>query len=264
MFGVATTATFPASRNPVAGLIVPPVPATVVNRCWVLKFAVYVVATAGLTVCEIAPPSDQLMNTYCVPVGPACGVVVAIVCADPGVQLNTCDPVNDAPPSTLTRAPLSPLATVTAIVLAVFVNVNAAAGALPAVAFTVYAPAVAFAVTVTLATPDAFVTAVAPTIPAPVAGPAKLTVTPGNGLLAASRTVTDNGCPNAVPAVALCPDPEFTVTVAGLPKLIVNARVAVLPVNPAAPLYTASTVYPPAAVLAGTVSEALAFPFATA
>ena len=54
------------------------------------------------------------------------------------------------------------------------------------------------AVTVAVATPDALVVAVAVVIPAPLAGPAKVTVTPLIGLLPASFTVTDKGFANAV------------------------------------------------------------------
>ncbi len=54
------------------------------------------------------------------------------------------------------------------------------------------------AVTVAVATPDALVVAVAVVIPAPLAGPVKVTVTPLIGLLPASFTVTDKGFANAV------------------------------------------------------------------
>ena len=44
----------------------------------------------AVTMWEIAPPSDQLFQTYCVPVVPACGDVVAMVCDEPIFQLNVC------------------------------------------------------------------------------------------------------------------------------------------------------------------------------
>jgi hypothetical protein len=50
----------------------------------VAKLAVSVVALASI-VCEMAPPSDQLEKAYCVPPN-VCGLVVAIVCADPAPQ----------------------------------------------------------------------------------------------------------------------------------------------------------------------------------
>lgn len=53
--------------------------------------------------CEIAPPSDQLLKTYCVPVLPDCGEVVAIVCDEPTVQFSTNGAAVKAPPSTETR-----------------------------------------------------------------------------------------------------------------------------------------------------------------
>jgi len=49
-----------------------------------------------------------------------------------------------------------------------------------------------FAVTVAVATPDAFVCALVATMLAPLPGPAKFTVIPDSGLFDASRTVTDN------------------------------------------------------------------------
>jgi hypothetical protein len=53
--------------------------------------------------CEIAPLSDQLLHTYCTPVPPDCGEVVAIVCDDPTAQFSTKGAAVDVPPSTETR-----------------------------------------------------------------------------------------------------------------------------------------------------------------
>ncbi len=123
--------------------------------------------------------------------------------------------------------------------------------ALPAVAVTVYGPpTVALAVTVALATPDALVVAVMVVIPAPLAGPAKVTVTPLIGLLLASFTVTDNGFVNAVLICALCPLPEFAVTEAGVAWFTVTPAVvsamlgsalARIVVEPAATAVTGTT-----------------------
>jgi hypothetical protein len=57
----------------------------------VAKLAVSVVALASI-VCEMAPPSDQLEKAYCVPPN-VCGLVVAIVCADPEPHEKVCGAV---------------------------------------------------------------------------------------------------------------------------------------------------------------------------
>ena len=70
----------PLLYHPLEGLTVPPRSAFIVNKYCVVKFAVYVVGEPGVViVCDIAPPSLQLLHTYCTPVPPLCGVVVAIV-----------------------------------------------------------------------------------------------------------------------------------------------------------------------------------------
>lgn len=56
-----------------------------------------------LMLCEIAPPSDQLLHTYCTPVPPDCGDVVAMVCDEPAVQLSTSGAAVNGPPSAETR-----------------------------------------------------------------------------------------------------------------------------------------------------------------
>src|SRR5271156_5385442 len=53
--------------------------------------------------CEIAPLSDQLLQTYCTPAVPACGDVVAIVCDDPTFQVSTSGAAVNVPPTTETR-----------------------------------------------------------------------------------------------------------------------------------------------------------------
>ena len=61
--GVALIETpLPAFLQPLAGDTVPPAPAVIVRKYCVVKLAVYVVATVGATVCEIAPPSLQVPN----------------------------------------------------------------------------------------------------------------------------------------------------------------------------------------------------------
>src|SRR5580704_17415291 len=53
--------------------------------------------------CEMAPLSDQLLNTYWMPVPPDCGEFVAMVCDEPGIQLSTRGAAVAVPPSTETR-----------------------------------------------------------------------------------------------------------------------------------------------------------------
>ena len=53
--------------------------------------------------CEIAPLSDQLLNTYCTPGAPACGELVAMVCDDAMTQVSTSGAAVAVPPSTETR-----------------------------------------------------------------------------------------------------------------------------------------------------------------
>src|SRR5450755_1209693 len=105
----------------------------------------------------------------------------------------------------------------------------------------------AFAVAVTLATPLASVTALGADrfALAPLPGAAKLTVTPGTGLLPASRTVTESGLAKAVLMVVLWGvDPGLAVTDAGAPTVLVSEKLTV--VRPAA---AAVTVYGPPATL---------------
>ena len=49
--------------------------------------------------CEIAPLSDQLVQTYCTPGEPACGEVVVMVCVEPAVQFSTSGAAAAVPPS---------------------------------------------------------------------------------------------------------------------------------------------------------------------
>ena len=50
--------------------------------------------------CEMAPLSDQLLHTYCTPVVPDCGDVVAMVCDEPMTQVSTSGAAVAEPPST--------------------------------------------------------------------------------------------------------------------------------------------------------------------
>src|SRR5208282_1121756 len=59
--------------------------------------------------CEMAPPSDQLLHTYCTPAPPACGEVVAMVCDEPGSQLSTSGAAVGVAPSTDTSRPAGPV-----------------------------------------------------------------------------------------------------------------------------------------------------------
>ena len=95
----------PLLYHPLAGLTVPPLPAFIVRKYCVVKFAVYVaVPLAGAaTVCDIPPASLQLAHTYCVPLAPACGVVVAIVWLLPQVTVTICGAVYDVPSNCTVR-----------------------------------------------------------------------------------------------------------------------------------------------------------------
>jgi hypothetical protein len=78
--------------------MLPPVVAEVVSRYCVSKVAVYwVEADGAITVCEIAPLSDQRENVYCVPAAPGWGDVVAIVCVLPAVHVAVQDTVQGTP-----------------------------------------------------------------------------------------------------------------------------------------------------------------------
>ena len=56
-----------------------------------------------MMLCEIAPLSDQLLKTYCTPVPPDCGEVVAMVCDEPWFQVSTNGAAVRVPPSTETN-----------------------------------------------------------------------------------------------------------------------------------------------------------------
>lgn len=98
-----------------------------------------------------------------------------------------------------------PVAVMLAGGAAVLLNEKDAENA-PAVAVMVYVPDVALAVAVTLATPEALVTAVAldRVALAPVAGAAKVTVAPLIGFPAESLTVACSAFANEVPTAADC------------------------------------------------------------
>src|SRR5579863_1771376 len=66
--------------------------------------------------CEIAPLSDQLLNTYCTPAAPDCGELVAMVWDDPGTQFSTSGAAVAVPPSAETRRPEGLVVIVTATV----------------------------------------------------------------------------------------------------------------------------------------------------
>src|SRR5271154_7207502 len=80
--------------------------------------------------CEIAPLSDQLLKTYCTPVPPDCGEVVAMVCEDPWFQVSTNGAAVRVPPSTETRrfAGLVVIVICTVAAIKLPVTVVAAAG----------------------------------------------------------------------------------------------------------------------------------------
>ena len=95
-------------------------------------------------------------------------------------------------------------------------------------AVTLYPPAVAFAVAVTLATPLPLVTALAADSAAlaPLPGTTKFTVTPATGLPPRSFTVTCNGFANAVLIPVDCGVPPVAVTLAAVPAVLVRLKVA--------------------------------------
>jgi hypothetical protein len=91
LFGVALICTdCDWLYQPLGGETVPPAPACVVSQCWAVKFAWYIEKPDGVMTCEIDPPSFQLWYKYRVRFPLDCGVVVAMVCAEPGVQSKAC------------------------------------------------------------------------------------------------------------------------------------------------------------------------------
>ena len=73
MVEALTATTEPALYQPLEGEMEPPAEglAAVVRKYWVTKVALKVVGDEGAEIeCEAAPESDQLENTYCVPVAP--------------------------------------------------------------------------------------------------------------------------------------------------------------------------------------------------
>jgi hypothetical protein len=82
------------------------------------------------------------------------------------------------------------------------------------------------AVAVTLATPEALVTAVGldRVALAPEGGAAKITVTPLNGFPAESLTVACSAAAKAVPYGADWPVPPVAVTLAVWPEVLVNEK----------------------------------------
>ena len=55
--------------------------------------------------CEIAPASDQLLQTNCTPDPPDCGELVAMVCDEPMFQVSISGAAVGVPPSAETRRP---------------------------------------------------------------------------------------------------------------------------------------------------------------
>jgi hypothetical protein len=94
------------------------------------------------------------------------------------------------------------------------------------------------ATAVTLAIPDALVTAVVldSRALAPLPGAENVTVTPGVTLLFASVSCTWKGDGNSPPNGAACPDPLICVMVTGGPGVLVSENVAVRDPNVATTL----------------------------
>ena len=152
-----------------------------------------------------------------------------------------------------------PVATIDDAAPAVFARLYVSVvPAMPAaVAVTVYDPAVAFAVAVTLATPDAFVVAVSAdnvAVAPPDAGTTtNVTITPETALLLPSFTVACNAVPKAVVIGVDCVAPPLTEINVGALAVFVRLYVSVVPAMPAA---VAVTVYDPAVALAVAVTPA--------
>ena len=98
------------------------------------------------------------------------------------------------------------------------------------VAFSLYAPAVPFAVAVTLARPAAFVVAGEPLTmaEAPEPGGASVTCTPGTGLPLASVTSATSGAVKAVFTAVVWLLPALTAIVVAAPAVLVSANDAEL------------------------------------
>ena len=90
-----------------------------------------------------------------------------------------------------------------------------------------------FAVALRLTWPLALVTAVAAlsVAPAPLAGGVKVTVIPGTGWLAASRTTATSCAAKAVFTVALWPLPLTTLIEVGMPTLLSENEAGVTPLT---------------------------------
>ncbi len=122
-----------------------------------------------------------------------------------------------------------PLNTLTEVAApAVLVSAKVAPVATPeTLAVTLYVPAVVLAVAVTWVWPEALVTAAAEVeADAPEAGAVYVTVAPGTLLPYWSLTTTRSGAESAVPTVALWPEPLTTAMLAGVPAVLVSAKVA--------------------------------------
>jgi hypothetical protein len=86
----------------------------------------------------------------------------------------------------------------------------------------------AFAAAVTLAVPEASVTAVVAErfAEAPLVGTTKATVAPGTGLPEASLTRTASGAAKGVLIATLCPEPTVIVRMLGGPAVFVSGKEA--------------------------------------
>ena len=109
-----------------------------------------------------------------------------------------------------------------------FVKAKLTAATLGMAADTLYAPVIPLAVKAPeTATPEALVIAVLPpviTALAPLPGTAKVTVTPGTGLAAASRTVADKTAPKPVLTTAVWPEPLVTLMAVAAPAVFVITK----------------------------------------
>ena len=102
-------------------------------------------------------------------------------------------------------------------------------------AVSVFVPAVAPSVQLPAAAmPEALVVAAAPVTEPPPETTAKVTATPGTGLLLASVTSTLGAIVTAVPTVAVWPSPAFTSILLGAPLTPVAVKVSGGPARPTA------------------------------
>jgi hypothetical protein len=219
-----------------------------------------VVAVVALSVAEAPLDGGAKVTVTPLTALPCASVTVAASAAPKAVL--TC---------VLCEAP--PVATIAAADPAVFVRLKTPCCDAPrTVALTAYAPAMVFAVAVTLAAPVESVVAVsvASVADAPLVGTANVTVAPATGLPEPSVTDTASACANEVVTAVDWVPPDVTATFEGAPAVLVRvkstwpapeARRAVTRYVPAVPFAVAVTLAsPPLSVTAAVALSAAEAP----